>query len=160
MSIVQCTLGFLGRALLSLIFIFAAIGKLFDWQGAEQYVTTVLSDLLMRVQGVAWQHDVIEHMLVWAPMLLLLAFLLELIGGILLFFGFKVRLGALLLIFFLIPTTLIFHSFWMLQGAERSLQMTMFMKNLSILGGLFLVLAVGKPCGKKSCSAPHPKLEK
>jgi putative oxidoreductase len=44
----------------------------------------------------------------------------------------------------LIPTTMVFHHFWELQGADRALQMIHFMKNISILGGLLIVLALGK----------------
>ncbi len=57
--------------------------------------------------------------------------------------GFKARVGAVLLIIFLIPATLIFHNFWAFEGMERQMQMIMFMKNLAILGGLLLVLGLG-----------------
>ena len=40
----RSSLEFLARALISLIFIFAAFQKLVDWQGSEQFLTQVLTD--------------------------------------------------------------------------------------------------------------------
>jgi len=44
----------------------------------------------------------------------------------------------MLLLIFLIPTTLIFHS-----NFGDQIQMIMFMKNVSMFGGLLVLLAVG-----------------
>ena len=44
---------------------------------------------------------------------------------------------------FLIPAALIFHDFWNYDGQIRQLQMANFMKNITITGGLLMVLAVG-----------------
>jgi len=77
------------------------------------------------------------------PMFLFGAALLELIGGLLLILGYKTRLGATILLLFLIPTTLIFHDFWNIVGDERALQQIMFLKNLAIFGGLLYILCDG-----------------
>ena len=53
------------------------------------------------------------------------------------------RVGALGLLVFLIPTTVIFHDFWNLAGPERAMQMVNFLKNLAIMGGLTLLIADG-----------------
>jgi len=45
------------------------------------------------------------------------------------------------LFFYLIPTTLFFHNFWSLGGIERQTEMVNLLKNLSIMGGLLLVVA-------------------
>ncbi|MEW5877470.1 MAG: DoxX family protein [Acidobacteriota bacterium] len=73
------------------------------------------------------------------PLFLSAAILLELAGGLSLLMAFKTRIGALLLIPFLIPTTLIFHNSWALDGADRQMQIIHFMGNLAILGGLLVV---------------------
>jgi putative oxidoreductase len=52
--------------------------------------------------------------------------------------GYFARFGAFLLLVFLIPTTLIFHS-----NFGDQIQMIMFMKNVSMFGGLLVLLAVG-----------------
>ena len=47
------------------------------------------------------------------------ATLFQLLGGLLVLLGIKEKLGATLLILFLIPVTVLMHSFWMVEGAER-----------------------------------------
>jgi putative oxidoreductase len=146
MNLLQTLVGFLGRALLSLIFISSGIFKLFDWQGTMQHFTQALADWV--VLGVG--HDALRPLLDWglvnASLLLSIGVAFELIGGMMVFLGLWVRLGAVLIILFLIPATVVFHHFWQLQGPDRTLQMIMFMKNLSILGGLLLLLAYGRGC--------------
>src|SRR5258708_1114052 len=61
-------------------------------------------------------------------------------GGLSLVTGFHVRWGAWGLVLFLAPVTLGMHQFWTLADpAQRHIQLSMFMKNLSMIGGaLFL----------------------
>jgi putative oxidoreductase len=108
-----------GRVLLSTIFILSALGKLADLGGTAAY---------MRAAGM--------------PMVgffLPMAILLELGGGLAILTGFAPRIGALALIVFIVPATLIFHAFWAASPADHQMQMIHFLKNLSILGGLLLV---------------------
>jgi putative oxidoreductase len=62
----------------------------------------------------------------------------QIIGGLSLILGYKAKIGAILLIVFLIPATLVFHN-----PITDPTQMIDFMKNLSILGGLLMVVAFG-----------------
>jgi putative oxidoreductase len=63
-------------------------------------------------------------------------------GGILLALGIKPRHAALLLSACLIPTTYVGHAFWNQETAQASdQQLTQFMKNVAMLGGLISVLA-------------------
>ncbi len=157
MSMIQCLVAFLGRALLSIIFISAAINKLLDWGGTLQYFNQTLSDRLAMSIGIGYMQELAEWGIAHASTLLLVGILFELIGGLLVFLGIATRLGAVLLIIFLIPTTFLFHHFWDLQGMDRQMQLTNFMKNLSILGGLLYLLAMGrgKRCPPKK-SEPKP----
>lgn len=158
MNAIQSLVGFLGRALLSIIFISSAIHMLFDWQATQQYFCQGLSDWLALSVGQAWIVNGVEWAIANASAVLLAGVLFQLIGGLMVFLGLWVRLGALLLLIFLVPTTLVFHHFWQLQDPDRQLQMVMFMKNVSIFGGLLYVLAMGKGCkcrckGKCKCSS-------
>jgi len=117
------TTALVGRLLISAIFVVAGIGKLTDPAGTAGYMETM---------GVPY-----------ADTLAIVAGLAEVAGGLALALGFLTRIGALGLILFLIPTTVIFHAFWNLEGAERQLQLVNFMKNLAIIGGLATVLAFG-----------------
>lgn len=80
----------------------------------------------------------------FASLLVPLSGLLALFGGLSILLGYKTRFGAWLIILFLIPVTLTMHRFWGVAdpGAAR-MQMIMFMKNLSMLGGAFLIYYFG-----------------
>lgn len=153
MNLIQSLIAFLGRALLSTIFIASGAHQILAWQSAEQYYTQGLTNWLAISVGNPTLQSVIEFGQANAFLLLVGAVIFEIIGGLLVFLGLWVRFGALLLILFLIPTTIAFHHFWELQGADREMQMINFMKNASILGGLLVVLAWGK--GRKG-----PRTEK
>jgi putative oxidoreductase len=120
----------IGRVLLSLIFLVSGVSKILGWH-----------------QTVAW---VASKGVPAAPVLLAVAVGVELLGGLSVLTGFCSKLGALLLIAYLIPVTVMFHNFWSFQGAERQLQWIMFLKNVAIVGGLFLVEALGDPREKDS----------
>jgi putative oxidoreductase len=86
--------------------------------------------------------------MVAVPFFLTMAILFEIGGGLSILLGFKARLGAWALAFYLIPVSLIFHNFWAFTGADQRMQMINFLKNLAIMGGLLLVAlrGAGKPC--------------
>lgn len=62
----------------------------------------------------------------------------QLVGAISLLLGFKTRWGAVILLIFLIPTTLIFHDFWVNPDEKIA-----FFKNLGLIGGLLLLTQTG-----------------
>lgn len=68
---------------------------------------------------------------------------IEILGGIAILAGFKVRIASWILFLYLIPTTFFFHNFWAVQGLERQDNMAHFMKNIAIMGGLLLLAASG-----------------
>ena len=66
--------------------------------------------------------------------------------------GIKPKLSALVLTGSLVPTTLAGHRFWEEETAEgRTAQLTQFLKNLAMLGGLLFLLS--KP---RSVKVPAP----
>ena len=156
MNVIQSLVAFLGRALLSFIFISSAIHKIIDWAPTMQFFTQTLTDLLAVSVGSPHLQSLTEWCLANTSMLLLSGVMFELVGGLLVFLGLWTRLGALLLILFLIPTTIIFHHFWLMQGQDNQMQMINFMKNVSICGGLLFILAMGK--GTR-CSKADDKVE-
>ena len=144
MRMMQIFLSSVGRIFLSLIFILSAVHKILDWQGSQQKLTNSLCDWMCYSYNSVNAQNFLQFLLPWAPVLLALGFAFELVGGLLVLLGIKVRLGAFLLILFLIPTSFLFHHFWFLKGTDAQLHMVMFLKNLSILGALFIFLANGK----------------
>jgi putative oxidoreductase len=70
--------------------------------------------------------------------------LLALFGGLSILFGYYARVGALLLILFLVPVTFTMHRFWTVTDpAMYQMQMVQFMKNLSMLGGAIIFAFYG-----------------
>ncbi|WP_426394609.1 DoxX family protein [Ralstonia sp. R-29] len=63
--------------------------------------------------------------------------------GIALLIGFWTRPLALLLALFVLGTSFIAHSYWSMEGAMEAANKIQFYKNLTIMGGLFLLAAVG-----------------
>lgn len=70
--------------------------------------------------------------------------LLALAGGLSILLGYRAKLGAWALVLFLVPVTLMVHPFWTSSDPEeKRLQLTMFMKNLSLIGAALLITQFG-----------------
>jgi putative oxidoreductase len=69
---------------------------------------------------------------------------MALAGGISILLGYRAQLGAWLLIAFLIPVTLVMHDFWTVTDPTMAMiQKVMFLKNMSMLGGAFIIAYFG-----------------
>jgi putative oxidoreductase len=66
------------------------------------------------------------------------------VGGLLLALGLWAQVVAWVLIILLIPTTIFGHAFWIESSPKRQEQLSHFVKNLGILGGLLLVTLVAR----------------
>jgi putative oxidoreductase len=65
-------------------------------------------------------------------------------GGLSILLGYRAKLGAWLLVLFLIPVTLMLHKFWTVQDPMMAqIQMILFMKNVAMLGGALLISQFG-----------------
>jgi putative oxidoreductase len=107
-----------GRVLLILIFLNSGIGKIGNFEGTAQYMAKFgMSNTSFFLFG---------------------AIVFELAGSVTVILGYFARLGALLILIFLIPTTLIFHT-----NFADQIQMIMFLKNVSMFGGCLLLLSAG-----------------
>jgi putative oxidoreductase len=70
--------------------------------------------------------------------------LIAVVGGLSVLLGFHARIGAWLLVLFLVPVTFTMHQFWnVADPAARAMQLGMFMKNIAMLGGALLVAYFG-----------------
>jgi putative oxidoreductase len=134
----QGVLALLGRILLSLLFI-ASVAM----QKIPQFGQTAQS---MAEQGVPWP----EAALVGA-----IAFLS--VGSLCLIFGCYARIGALLLLVFLVLATWYYHDFWKLPEGDPQLRIEQgnFMRNLALMGAMLLVVANGP--GPLSCDAARAR---
>ncbi len=79
-----------------------------------------------------------------AHVLVPLAAILALLGGISVALGVRARLGALALIAFLVPVTLYMHKFWGITDPQQAqMQLVNFMKNLALIGGAAFFVYAG-----------------
>ncbi|MCL2930550.1 MAG: DoxX family protein [Trichodesmium sp. St16_bin4-tuft] len=116
MKNLQPWISLLARIFLSAVFIKSGIGKIFSGASTQQY---------MESSGVpGW--------------LLIPTIIVLLIGGLSVLLGYKARYGALALVGFLIPATLVFHNIFIEPAQEIA-----FMKNLGLIGGLLMVTSFG-----------------
>lgn len=109
----------LGRALLGTLFLVSGIDKTLGFADVAGWMSSA---------G-----------LPFATVLLAATILIEIVGGLLLILGWQAQWAALAIALFLIPVTLVFHAFWSADAANFQGQLTNFLKNVSILGGMLLV---------------------
>jgi putative oxidoreductase len=112
-----------GRILIAVIFVISGFGKIGGFEGVAGYIGS---------KG-----------LPMPQVLAALTIALELGGGILLVLGFKTRWIAALFFLWLIPTTLIFHAFWGLDPKAAQQMQIHFLKNVSIMGAMLMLVAFG-----------------
>jgi putative oxidoreductase len=101
-----------GRIMLALIFILAGVGKITDPAGSMGYMQSVGLPVILLWPSIA----------------------LELLGGLAIATGFKVRYAAFALAGFSVLTAILFH-----KNFADVMQMYMFMKNIAMAGGLILL---------------------
>ena len=110
---------FVGRALLGALFFVSGITKILGFAYVSGWIASA---------GLP------------APDLVLAATIaIEVVGGLMLVTGFHARLAALGLAAFIVPATLVFHAFWNADAATFNDQLTAFLKNAAIFGGMLLV---------------------
>lgn len=113
----------IGRILLGAIFVIYGLDKVFGFLG-------------MGYSGLTGA--IASKGLPVPDLFAVITIMLEVGGGLMLVLGFKARLGALALILFIVPVTVLFHPFW-----SDPAQMTSFWKNAAIAGGMLYVVAHG-----------------
>jgi putative oxidoreductase len=120
-------LAFIARLFLVLLFPFSALNKLFDYPSAMAQAA----------------HGWIPLPPSAAAVLLVLGGALEVFGPLCILFGFYRRQAALLFIFYVIATAVLFHNFWSIRfnSNEWNENFWPFLKNLGLAGGFLFVAA-------------------
>jgi putative oxidoreductase len=111
-----------GRQLFSLIFIISS-ARHFSPQGVAVAAAhgVPLPELLVPLSGI-----------------------IALLGGLSLLLGFQTRIGACLLVIFLVPVTLMMHNFWSVSDPMTlQIEKAMFLKNVAMLGGALVISYFG-----------------
>jgi putative oxidoreductase len=70
--------------------------------------------------------------------------LMALAGALSILLGYRAKIGAWLIVLFLLPVTFMMHRFWtVVDPIMAQVQLTMFMKNISMLGAALLISQFG-----------------
>jgi len=118
-------IGLIGRILFSLLFIMAALmghfGALEDTAGYAAAMGVPAPKVAVIVTGI-----------------------MILLGGLSVLLGYQVKIGTALLVIFLLATNFMIHKFWAMPDAmQMQIQMSMFMKNLSLAGAALYFFHAG-----------------
>lgn len=112
----------IGRVLFALIFVASMFGHFSEAEIAQAAAHGVpLATIVVPLSGI-----------------------IALAGGVSIMLGYRARFGALLLLVFLVPVTLVMHRFWGLPDPQMAMmQKINFMKNTSLIGACLLVMYYG-----------------
>jgi uncharacterized membrane protein YphA (DoxX/SURF4 family) len=131
-----------GRVLFAVLFIASGASKLFDLAATADAIggkimfpdmLTPYTEQLQTLTGMQMKQ-----------MLAIAAGALELLGGLLIALNIGARFFALLLVLFVMVATFYFHDFWNQTGPDAKNNMIHALKNLSLIGGLFIIAGIGR----------------
>jgi putative oxidoreductase len=124
------SVAFIARLCLLLLFPFSALQKIFDPQAAMAQAA----------------HGWIPLPPALAALLLVLGGMLEVIGPVCILLNFYRRQAALLFIFYVIATAVLFHNFWSFSfnGDAWNENFWPFLKNFGLAGGFLYIAADAK----------------
>ncbi len=112
-----------GRILLAVLFVASGVQKIFAFDSVAAWMSSA---------G-----------LPFASAALVLTIVLEVAGGLAFALGLGARLLAWTLAAFVVVASIVFHAFWSVPADQFGDQLTHFLKNLAIAGGLLMVVACG-----------------
>ena len=131
-----------GRVLFAVLFIYTGATKLFavqqtaDFIASKMPIPTLLAPYTSQLETMTGM-----------PMSQLLALSaggFEIIAGLMIAVNFGARFFAILLILFVLVATFYFHDFWNQAAPENAKTLIDALKNLSIVGALFMIAGSGR----------------
>lgn len=123
MNLSQSTLNLIGRVLLVALFLPAGIDKLTGFSGTVGYFSSL---------GMP------------APSLgVVVAIIVEIIGGLTLLVGYRTRIAAVVLAVFTLAASVAGHAYWAAPADQAFMQQLLFFKNIAVVGGLLILAASG-----------------
>ena len=129
----------LGRLLFVVLFLVSGLAKLSDMSATAQTISAkvklpeLLTPYLTQLEAAS--------SMTWPTLAALAAGLIEVLCAIMIAFNLGARWFAMILIVFVAVATFYFHDFWNVAGAERTANLVHTLKNLLLIGGLFMIVA-------------------
>ena len=131
-----------GRVLFAVLFIYSGATKLFgiqataDFIAAKVAIPALFAPYTTQLEGITGMST---------PQMLAIAIgVFEIISGLMIALNFGARFFAILLIFFVVAATFYFHDFWNQSPPENARSLMDALKNLSIIGALFMIAGYGR----------------
>jgi putative oxidoreductase len=140
-----------GRVLFAVVFIYSGATKLFGIQAAADYIATKVT-IPEFAASYAQQLETLTGM----PIMQLIAVsagTFEIIAGLMIALNFLTRFFAILLIIFLLAATFYLYDFWNQPAPDNAKTLEDALKNLSIIGALFILAGYGR--GPKTIEAAY-----
>jgi len=128
--------------LFAVLFIYSGATKLFGIQATADFIAAKVTIPAL----VAPYTSQLESM-TGMPIMQLIALCVgafEIISGLMIALNFGARFFAILLILFVLATTFYFHDFWNQPAPDNAKTLVEALKNLSIIGALFIIAGYGR----------------
>ena len=112
-----------GRCMIALVFVLSAIMKIVGFSHTAAQMA--------------------EKNLPMVEVLLVVSIIIELTAALMIMLGWRARLGALALLLWMIPVTVLYHNFWTMVDMEQFINRIMFLKNISLMGAMLYIISYG-----------------
>src|SRR5258708_1013155 len=131
-----------GRVLFAVLFIYSGATKLFGVQATADFIA---AKVIIPALFVPYTSQLETMAGMAMPQLLAISTgAFEVIAGLMIALNFGARFFAILLIFFVAAATYYFHDFWNQSPPENAKTLVDALKNLSIIGALFMIAGYGR----------------
>ena len=131
-----------GRILFAVLFIYSGASKLFDIKQTTDFIAAKVT-----IPDVIAPYTQQLETMAGMPFMQLLAICVgafQIIAGLMIALNFLTRFFAILLIFFVLAATFYFHDFWNQPAPDNARTLIDALKNLSIVGALFIIAGYGR----------------
>lgn len=131
-----------GRILFAVLFIYTGATKLFGLQATADAIAAKVT-IPAALAPYTAQLETLTGMT--TPHLLAIGVgVFEIVAGLMIAVNFAVRFFAILLVFYMIAVTFYYADFWNQAPPDNGKTLVEALKNLSIIGGLFIIAGYGR----------------
>ncbi len=123
MNSIENTANLIGRLLIASLFLPAGVTKLIGFDGTVSYFSSLSLPM--------------------PSLMAIIVIAIEIVGGIALIVGYKVKWSAIVLALFTLGASLVGHAYWATPADQVFITKLLFYKNIAIAGGLLILGSMG-----------------
>ncbi len=123
MNSIENTANLIGRLLIASLFLPAGVTKLIGFDGTVSYFSSLSLPM--------------------PSLMAIIVIAIEIVGGIALIVGYKVKWSAIALALFTLGASLVGHAYWAAPADQVFVAKLLFYKNIAIAGGLLILASMG-----------------